>query len=164
MEMLINASDLIVVGEIAKTHIGAYTFSIDQIVKGESNVSIKVQLFREWTCDHRSREVVVGQQIVLFLNRVDGKLEIINGSTGEIFIDDDIVQYKLLDTKPSLDEFTGMISDFLSCYAAKNKPTVLWEKMFYTQLKSDDEITEIRIQSVYSNWLFGRLEEDQISK
>ena len=164
LEMLINYADLIVVGELSNSGVKTYNFTISSTIKGEEHESIRVQKFKEWTCDTRSRKFESGQKIILFLEKKLGKYEIINGSSGEVFIDDNIVQVRGFHQKPTVNEFSGMISDFLACFSPNNEPSTIWNTRTYTQLLSDDEITERRNKSMFTDKLFATLEEEQITK
>jgi len=53
LEVTSGMADLIVTGEIASVSEGVYQFNVSETIKGESESSITVQMFREWTCDVR---------------------------------------------------------------------------------------------------------------
>ncbi len=87
-EIIIGNADLVVEGEIVSVDDGFYKFKITDFLKGSSEKIITVQMFRQWTCDQRIIPVEKGQKLLLFLLKSNGKFyKIINGSTGELFIE-----------------------------------------------------------------------------
>lgn len=88
--IVIAKSDLIVDGTISKVSKNEYEFTISQFVKGKSGSKIKVQIWKEWICDPRIKELKIGQRLILFLeNLPNGNFSPINDSTGEIYVDND---------------------------------------------------------------------------
>jgi len=87
---VISNSNLIVEGHISKTSDFEYEFLILKTLKGDSEKRITVNKWKEWTCDHRIKKVKFGQRLLLFLTKnKKGHYDIINGSTGELFIEKD---------------------------------------------------------------------------
>jgi len=88
--IVIAKADLIVDGKISKVSKNEYEFTISQFVKGKSPLKIKVAIWKEWICDPRIKELKTGQRLILFLEKTPyGNYSTINGSTGEIYIDND---------------------------------------------------------------------------
>ncbi|MBF4483263.1 MULTISPECIES: hypothetical protein [unclassified Flavobacterium] len=86
--IVIAKADLIVDGTISKVSKDEYEFTINQFVKGRSSLKIKVQIWKEWICDPKIKELKTGQRLILFLEKsAHGSFSTINGSTGEIYID-----------------------------------------------------------------------------
>ncbi len=69
-----SIADLIVAGEIVSVENNVYQFKIAETIKGKSPAIITVQQFKEWTCDVRYAKATKGQQLFLFLKKVNGKL------------------------------------------------------------------------------------------
>lgn len=88
--IVISKADLIVDGTISKVSKNEYEFTISQFVKGKSPLKIKVQIWKEWLCDPRIKELKSGQRLILLLEKTPyGNFAPINESTGEIYIDND---------------------------------------------------------------------------
>ncbi len=88
--IVIAKADLIVDGTVSKVSKNEYEFTISQFVKGKSPVKIKVAIWEEWICDPRIKELKAGQRLILFLEKSPyGNFSAINGSTGEIYVDND---------------------------------------------------------------------------
>lgn len=88
--IVIAKADLIVDGIISKVSKNEYEFTINEFVKGKSPSKIKVSIWKEWICDPRIKELKTGQRLILFLEKSPyGNFTTINGSTGEIYIDND---------------------------------------------------------------------------
>ncbi len=85
--ILTSNSDLIVIGKIKDFNDKTYLFQPSEFIKGDSQSTITVEMFEEWSCDRRIKKPAIDQDLFLFLNKKeDGSYEILNGSTGEIFI------------------------------------------------------------------------------
>tara|TARA_R110002072_G_scaffold302305_2_gene484671 strand:+ start:2266 stop:2850 length:585 start_codon:yes stop_codon:yes gene_type:complete len=90
-EIIIGSADLIVEGEIMDFSKDQYDFKITEFLKlkGKFMREIKVNMFEEWTCDIRTKPVVKGQKLLLFLKSgPNGEYDIIHGSSGELFLDE----------------------------------------------------------------------------
>ncbi|PIF34638.1 hypothetical protein CLU81_5299 [Flavobacterium sp. 9] len=88
--IVIAKADLIVDGTVSKVSKNEYEFTISQFVKGKSPVKIKVAIWEEWICDPRIKALKAGQRLILFLEKSPyGNFSTINGSTGEIYVDND---------------------------------------------------------------------------
>ncbi|NQY31256.1 MAG: hypothetical protein HRT69_17540 [Flavobacteriaceae bacterium] len=88
--IIISKSDLIVDGIISKVSDSHYEFTVNDFIKGNSNNKIKVQIWTQWTCDKRIKEIETDQRLILFLSKTENDyFKIIHGSTGELFVDKD---------------------------------------------------------------------------
>ena len=122
---VINQADLIVHGAIIKTASSSYDFKIKGYLKGKEALQIKVNQWKEWTCDKRNGKPYVGEELLLFLSRdAQGNYNIINGSTGELQIKNNgevhsnmLWQIK----KPKLVEVKLGIQYFLKCFKRETK-------------------------------------------
>lgn len=85
-----SKSDLIVEGKINEIFDGKYNFTVQDYLKGNSPEIIKVNKWKEWICDSRQIKHEIGQNLILFLQKNNkGEYNIINGSTGELIINND---------------------------------------------------------------------------
>ncbi|MCK7590588.1 hypothetical protein M0G43_08390 [Subsaxibacter sp. CAU 1640] len=84
-----SKTDLIVEGTIDEIYDGKYGFTISDFIKGKDQKTIYVTIGKQWTCDIRKTDYKKGQKLILFLIKENGKYQIINGSTGELIINDD---------------------------------------------------------------------------
>ena len=91
-----SKADLIVEGQIDEINDEKYHFKISDFIKGKDDDTIIVNKWKQWICDTRPIKYKTGQKLILFLKREKGKYEVINGSTGELIINDDnsILRYK----------------------------------------------------------------------
>ncbi|WPO78002.1 hypothetical protein [Flavobacterium sp. KACC 22761] len=88
--IVISKADLIVDGTILKVSKNSYEFKANQFIKGKSNSKINVEIWDEWLCDPRNKELKAGQRLILFLEKkANGNFYPINESTGELYIDND---------------------------------------------------------------------------
>lgn len=86
--IVILKADLIVDGTISKVSKDKYEFTINEFVKGKSDIKIKVSIWKEWQCDARIKELKKGQRLILLLEKLpNGNFYPINESTGELFVD-----------------------------------------------------------------------------
>lgn len=163
MEVMAGMADLIVVGEISKVHVtSTYDFTITSVIKGSAKSIIKVNMFKEWTCDHRAKKAESGQRLLLFLQKdMFGTYEIINGSTGEKFIENNQLEIVINEKIPTVDELTLGLKLFTSCYQLKGKEYDFGNTTFI-QLKSTDEIKELSAKSEITSWLVDRVKNYQV--
>ncbi|WP_299125359.1 hypothetical protein [uncultured Tenacibaculum sp.] len=91
-----SKADLIVEGQIDEINNEKYQFKISDFIKGKDDDTIIVNKWKQWMCDTRPLKYKTGQKLILFLKKVKGKYKVINGSTGELIINDNdgIVRYK----------------------------------------------------------------------
>jgi hypothetical protein len=164
LEVVAGMADLIVVGEIKGVNQGSYQFKITKTVKGKETGLIKVQMFKEWTCDHRMKKAETGQKLFLFLNKKGGKYEIINGSTGEMFIEDDKVLRTINGDKPTVDELVNSIKYFVKAFKLKNKDYEPFDETVFIQLLPDSEIEKLAKESILTNWFFDKIKDYKIEK
>ena len=166
LEVVIGLADLIVTGQIANISTDSYTFNIDQTVKGFSNKQIKVKMFKEWECDTRVKKVEIGQKLFLFLkgNSI-GSYDIINGSTGEIFIlDNEIHGFTNYEKTTKLDHVIIAIKNFISCYLFTDKEYSPLRRNAFRQIKKSQDIFALGNANAFSSWLFGNMKYYTTSK
>lgn len=138
---VISKADLIVEGKISDVSFSVYeyNFNVTEYIKGESQEEIIINMWKEWSCDKRIKRAEKGQKLLLFLTkRSNGEYEIINGSTGELFItENDSLQtffrYKL----PKREEFKSAIRMFSKAFKYHSKTK---EKSYYKKLVKQSEI------------------------
>lgn len=175
IEIVAGSADLIVIGEIDVVKDSLYTFTITETLKGEQFYSIMVKMFEEWQCDMRFAKPEKGQKLCLFLNKGLTNWEIINGSTGELEIINDIItlggyeEYKHIDYtftpyKLSLEEFKNGIKAFCNCYVFIGEYGFVDEKAHFQQIASDKQISEFKIISPFSYWLWEKVRKYEIEK
>ncbi|MGC4104091.1 hypothetical protein [Ferruginibacter sp.] len=145
MQVVAGMADLVVTGQISSVSGNTYTFDIDKTIKGIPAKQIIVKMFREWTCDVRAKKAEPGQKLLLFLTKANDSFDIINGSTGEIFINDNKVQFFMIAEKNiQLEEAVTAFKNFISCYTLYNKDFVSFNKIIFNQLKTDSEIAALK--------------------
>ncbi|KAF2513812.1 hypothetical protein [Flavobacterium foetidum] len=87
--IVISRAILIVDGTVSKVSKNDYQFTISQFIKGKSSSKINVNIWKEWICDSRIKELKAGQRLILFLEKSsNGNYYPINDSTGELYVDD----------------------------------------------------------------------------
>ncbi len=163
IEIMIGSSDIIVIGTIQTVYENTYDFEIQKNIKGnEKKIVIPVQKFKEWTCDTRIKKVEKGQHLLLFLKKkINNRYEIINGSTGELFIDNNKV--RIHNKKITIEQFESTTQDFLLCYEFTNKNNP-YKKGTFKSLKKQKEINVYKNKSSFSTWLFSRMKEYEITE
>ncbi|MFT5820534.1 MAG: hypothetical protein ACI8ZM_001777 [Crocinitomix sp.] len=164
IEVVAGMADLIVVGKIEKVSSGSYQFRISTTVKGQVKDLIKVQKFEEWTCDKRMKKAKKGQELFLFLTMKAEKYEIINGSTGEMFIENGVVQRVFNTLQPKTADLITALKAFTSSFKYKGKDYDTSDKNFFFQLKTDKEIRELSAKTRLTSWFFDRVKEYEIKK
>ncbi len=164
MEVVAGMADLIVVGKIESVNQGSYQFKITKTLKGKDTELIKVQMFKEWTCDHRIKKAETGQKLFLFLNKKGGKYEIINGSTGEMFIEDGKVLRTINGDKPTVGELANSIKYFVKAFKLKSKNYEPFDEIVFIQLLPDNEIEKLANESILTNWFFDKMKGYKIEK
>ena len=119
--IVISKADLIVEGKISTLSGNEYDFKITEFINGKSSEIINVEMWKEWTCDSRIQKAEIGQKLILFLTKTDdGKYQIINGSTGELFIGkDNSVNTFMKSEFPNVTEMKNGIKLFLKAYEFK---------------------------------------------
>jgi hypothetical protein len=156
LEVVAGMADLIVIGEIDEANSKTYKFKISRTLKGENDETIKVKMFKEWTCDVRMEKAKKGQKLFLFLLKKDDGYEIINGSTGELFIKEDKIVRKINNRNPTVDELATSIISFTSAYKLKGEFDYL-EKSTFIQLKTADEIDKLSAESDLTKWFIDKV-------
>ena len=114
-----SKSNIIVEGTINKLHADKYDLLVVDFIKGNESKTISVNKWDEWQCDTRQIKYEIGQKLILFLKKNDkGEYDIINGSTGELIInnDDSILRYEYqeLPKKPIVKEGIKMLIKSIS--------------------------------------------------
>lgn len=169
-------ADLIVIGEIDMVKNDTYTFKTGETLKGQTYKKITVKMFEEWTCDNRFEKAKKGQKLFLFLKKGQNHWDIINGSSGELFISNNliylggedsmkIVNNKITQNDMSLTEFKNTIRDFCKCYIFigdgdyRNK-----NPQYFLQICSDRQISEFEKRSKFSTKLFEEMKTHRVEK
>lgn len=110
-------ADLIVEGAISDVSFFAYEydFIILDFIKGKSENKVKINMWKEWTCDRRIKKPKKNQKLLLFLTqRESGEYDIINGSTGELFVSESGALETFVEPDlPNLTSFKQGLSSFL---------------------------------------------------
>lgn len=177
LTLIAGSADLIVIGKIDMVKNGTYTFKIGETIKGPSYKTITVNMFDEWVCDTRFEKPKKGQKLCLFLTKDQNVWEIINGSSGEMFISGNliylggedsikIVNNEITRNDMSLTEFKNTIKDFCSCYSFVGKLGYRnYDKPHYIlQTCSDRQIAEFEKRSKFSTKLFEEMKSYNVLK
>jgi hypothetical protein len=165
MQVVAGMADLIVEGEINSVSGNSYTFNIDQTIKGTAVKQIIVKMFQEWTCDMRWKKAEPGQTLLLFLTKANDSFDIINGSTGEIFIIDNKVQlFMNAEKNIQLEDAVTAFKNFTSCYSLPGKDIFPFNKPVFDQLKTDSEIAVLKKANKVSVYLFSEMKAFAINK
>jgi len=101
---------------------------------------------------------------VLFLTQSGGKYEIINGSSGELFIENDSVFVPVFNQQPTLSELAEAVKSASSCFEMKHKKYPSQGGSQFIQLKPNDYLEEIAKQSAFSAWLIERFKRNIIEE
>jgi hypothetical protein len=164
IEVVASIADLIVVGEIESVNLNSYDFKISKTIKGQEKVIITVQMFKEWKCDTRMKKADKGQKLFLFLTKNGERYEIVNGSTGEMFIENDKILRTIGETRPTVTELSESIQRFTSSYEFKGKEYSPFNENTFIQKKTNDELKEIVQKSELTKWFFDRMKNYRIEK
>jgi len=176
LTLIAGSADLIVIGEIDMVKNGTYTFKIGETIKGQTYKTITVKMFEEWICDPRWDKPKKGQKLFLFLKKGQKEWNIINGSSGELFISknqiylggEDAIKFvndKIIRNKMSLTEFKNTIKDFCKCYIFVGDGDYRNPNpQYYLQICSDRQIAEFEKRSTFSTKLFGDMKSHQPQK
>jgi len=142
-----SKADLIIEGEIGSIFDGKYDFTVSEFIKGNDDEVISVNKWEQWMCDTRQTEYKTGQKLILFLKKEKGQYEIINGSTGELIINDDGTilryEYQSLPKKSIVKEGIKMLIKSID-YKGK-----LYSKGIYKFLVSQSEYEKYRSENVF---------------
>ncbi len=164
LEVVASMADLIVYGEIETIGKSSYELKIQETIKGQVFDVIKVQMFEEWVCDVRAKKPEIGDKLVLFLSKENGKYEIINGSTGEMLVENGIVIGLFEENKPTVNEFTKALRAFTLSYKLKSNEYNSFNETVFVQLKLDHEINILAQESELTNWFFESIKKYKIEK
>jgi len=121
IESVILSADLIVIGEIKSDGVGSYVFGIQETLYGDSSLqTVRVQKWKEWTCDSRGFEIRKGQRLVLLLGKGKAGYYPVNDSTGEIPLRQDTVPsgngfYEVLPHAAHIKEFGEAVRALRMC-------------------------------------------------
>ena len=173
IEVIAGSADLIVVGEIEIVKGDLYIFNISETLKGNLFNSISVEMFEEWECDQRFAKPEIGQKLCLFLKRGLTNWGIINGSTGELVISNNIItlggyeEYKHIDYKftpyqLALEDFKNGIREFCKCFIFVGEYSFRDEKAHFEQIVANKQISEFKAMSDFSFWLWNKMEKYQV--
>ncbi len=145
---------MIVEGEISEVSSFAYEykFHVKEHIKGQSDQNIVINMWKEWTCDHRIQRPKKGQRLLLFLKERDNReYEIINGSTGELFItENDSVKTFGRHDLPVLNELKCGIEMFSHCYEyCGDLYSSYKEKTYFLRKEEQSEIEKIMNENAF---------------
>lgn len=157
--IVVAKADLIVDGTISKISKNEYEFTISQFVKGKSDLKIKVSIWKEWICDPRIKALKTGQRLILFLEKTPyGNFSTINGSTGEIYVDNDSFINIFLPkefTNPKI--LKEGISMFLQTYTVYgNLNDRFLQNIYFQSNKSIFEIYKMKEDNMAFKFLAGK--------
>ncbi|WP_250437356.1 hypothetical protein [Hanstruepera flava] len=152
--IVISKADLIVEGKISDVShfVYEYEFEVTDFVKGKSENKITVDMWKEWTCDKRIKRPKVDQRLILFLTKnQNNEYEIINGSTGELFIteNDSIKTFTYYDNFPKLDELKKGIKLFQESFEFYGEMYGYGKDRFFKRLKSESEIKKLEKENEF---------------
>ena len=141
-----SKADLIVEGEIDEVYDDKYDFIVSEFIKGSDDSTISVNKWEEWMCDTRQIKYESGQRLILFLKKEKGKYDIINGSTGELIINDDNsimrYEYQALPNKSVVKEGIKMLIksiDYKGKLYSKGKYKFLLSQTQYDEYRNKNE-------------------------
>ncbi len=152
--VVISGADLIVEGEISNVSffVYEYDFKITEYIKGKAEQEITINMWKEWTCDKRIKRPIKGQRLLLFLTKRDnGEYEVINGSTGELFINEnDSIETFMKTDFPKLNILKTGIKMFSKAYHYKgNLYSNRNEKIYFKRLIEQSEIDKMMTENGY---------------
>ena len=166
IQVMSGTADLIVVGEIISVDKTTYAFKISETIKGKNHNIITIKIWGSWKCDNRQK-FEKGQRLFLFLQKKGLHYRVINESTGERPIENDsitLLEPKSLTNpelyKVSLADLKGGIADFCKCFSFIGSYNPFRPYQPFRQLCSNDQISQFKIKSKFSEWLFGSFKED----
>ncbi|WP_438423863.1 hypothetical protein [Aquimarina macrocephali] len=141
-----SKADLIVEGEIENIYDEKYDFTVSEFIKGSDKTIISVSKWEEWMCDTRQIKYKTGQNLILFLKKEKGKYDIINGSTGELIINDDDsllrYEYQTLPNKSIVKEGIKLLIksiDYKGKLYSKGKFKFLVSQSEFDKYKTENE-------------------------
>lgn len=177
LNLIAANADLIVIGEIDMVKKNSYTFKINETIKGQTYKTIVVKMFDEWICDTRFEKAEKGQKLFLFLKKRQNYWDIINGSSGELFISKNtiylggldslkIVNNKITRNDMSLTEFKNTIQDLCKCYCYVGELASYKESkaQYLLQICNDRQISELEKRSKFSTKLFEEMKRYRVTK
>jgi hypothetical protein len=164
LEVVACMAELIVYGEIESVGKSSYELKIQETIKGQEFDVIKVQMFEEWVCDVRAKKPEIGDKLILFLSKENGKYEIINGSTGEMLVENGAMIGLFEENQPTVNEFTKALKTFTLSFKLKSNEYNSFNETVFIQLKSDNEINILFQESELTNWFFESIKKYKIEK
>jgi len=176
LSIIAGSADLIVIGEIDVVRNNTYRFKISETIKGQTYKTIIVKMFEEWTCDNRFEKAEKGQKLFLFLKKGQNNWDLINGSSGELFISKTtiylggedsikIVNNKITRNDMSLTTFTNTIRDFCKCFTFIGDGDYRSKTpQYFLQIGSDRQISILEKRSQFSTKLFEEIKGYRVKK
>lgn len=175
IEVIAGSAELIVLGEIEMVKGDIYIFNISETLKGEPINSVSVEMFKEWECDKRFVKPQKGQKLCLFLRRGLKGWKIINGSSGELIISNNMItlgsyeEFKHRDSQFTpyqlpLEEFRNGIVKFCKCFEFIGEYGFGNEKAHFKQIASDKQISKFKESSDFSSWILEKMKKYQVEK
>ncbi|MCH5720715.1 hypothetical protein [Niabella hibiscisoli] len=169
VEYVASIADLIVTGKIISVENGTYQFKIAETIKGKSVGLITVQQFSEWECDVRYAKAAKGQQLFLFLKKINGKYEIVNGSTGELPVIDGKVtlMYESPDHifkhsypyQVNIEEFKAGIKGFIRVFSMSEYDKEA-NRFYFLQRARENELQKFIASSSFSKWMYEKVQRN----
>ncbi|MFQ3239418.1 MAG: hypothetical protein ACI9NI_001724 [Olleya marilimosa] len=150
-EIIIGSADLVVEGEIISVSNGFYKFKVAEFIKNNSEKIITVEMFPEWTCDQRIIPAEKGQKLLLFLTKSNEEFyQIINGSTGELFIENVLGDFYQDFEFENYDDIKKGIKLFVKSfdYCGELYPKFN-EKQTFKKLLTETELSKLELESKF---------------
>ncbi|WP_124981277.1 hypothetical protein [Nonlabens xiamenensis] len=150
-EIIIGSADLVVEGEIISVNGEFYEFKVTDFLKNKSEKIITVLMFPEWTCDKRIIPAEKGQKLLLFLTKSkDEFYKIINGSTGELFIENVVGDFYQDFDLENYDDIKKGIKLFVKSfdYCGELYPKFN-EKQTFKKLLTETELSKLELESKF---------------
>lgn len=163
--VIICGADLIVEGEISEVSLidNEYDFKIIEFIKGNAKQEISINMWEEWTCDMRIKRPKKGQRLILFLTKSDnGKFHIINGSTGELFINEkEAIETFMKSDFSILSEFKSGIKMFLNAYKYNGDLySKFGSKSYFEKLIDQSEINKMMNENGFFKTMVLQIEHN----
>jgi hypothetical protein len=169
IELVATQADIIVIGEIIAVKNNSYDIKVIEYIKGDKDSIITIQQFEEWTCDIRYAKVEKGQKLFLFLKKINNKLEIINGSTGEIpIINNQVIlkheEFKHIDYESQpytldLSEFKIGIIKFIDCFAMLSDCNSCYPDSLLQKCNEKELNTYIALNE-FAEWIYKKVRSE----
>lgn len=162
--IVISKADIIVEGTIIAKEKDSYQFKITEFVKGNATETINVEIWEEWNCDKRIKDLKRNQRLLLFLKNGKTNYNVINGSTGELFVlEDNSVKTFMKTDFPKIKELKKGVKLFLKAfeYHGKLYPN-LDEDYYFKRLIEQSEIDKMAQENGFMKFLVSQIKNYKI--